>query len=85
MIVASGVAPRHWPPAPARIAEIAAYLELPGDAVTAKINEVFHLAPDTQQALLVFLQRIADIIAHILSERNKFYTKLHSIAELSKI
>jgi excisionase family DNA binding protein len=84
MLVASGVAPRQWPPDAARMAEITAYLELPADVVTAKIDEVFIVGLSEQQELLAFLQRIADIVAHIIMERNKLYSKLQSIAELSR-
>ena len=43
------------------------------------------LSREQQQQVLGYVQRIADIVAHIMNERNILFTKLHSIAELTRI
>ena len=41
--------------------------------------------PDEQKRVLAFVQRMADIVSHIIRERNQFYLTLQNIAELTKI
>jgi hypothetical protein len=37
------------------------------------------------QQVLGYVQRIADIVAHIMNERNVLFSKLRNIAELTRI
>ncbi len=50
-----------------------------------RIKDVFVLSHGEQHEVLAYIQRIADIIAHIITERNMLFAKLHHIAELTKI
>ena len=84
MVVAGGIAPPGWPPQEAQIQQIAANLELSPVLIRSHIHEVFDVGPADMPKLLAFVQRIADIIAHILTERSQLFTKLHDIAELTK-
>ena len=85
MLVAGGIAPQEWPPDERSIARIAEYLDVPMAKVQAHINDVFRLSPTDTQQVLTYVQRIADIMAHIMSERNQLFTKLQNIAELTRI
>ena len=64
---------------------IAAELDLPEATLAAHVDEVFTVSPAAQRELLTHVQRIADIVSHIIQERSTLYTKLHNIAELTKI
>lgn len=85
MLVVGGIAPETWPPDEDGIREIAEYLSLDTDDVGDRVNEVFVLDGERQERLLPFVQRIADIVAHIITERKQLFDKLESISELSRI
>lgn len=85
MLVVGGIAPRNWPPSPDQLARIASELDLPESMLQAHLDEVYTVSADGQRELLGHVQRIADIVSHIIMERSQFYTKLNSIAELTKI
>ena len=55
------------------------------ELVEAHIDEVHRLDAAEQKRVLAFVQRMADIVSHIIRERNQFYVTLQSIAELTKI
>ena len=85
MLVIGGIAPEQWPPRPEALKRIAAELDLPEATLAAHVDEVFTVSPAAQRELLTHVQRIADIVSHIIQERSTLYTKLHNIAELTKI
>lgn len=85
MLVAAGIAPQQWPPQEREIARIAELLDVPEARVLAHIDEVFRLSPTETQQVLNYVQRVADIMAHIMNERNQLFTKLANIAELTRI
>lgn len=83
MVIAGGIAPDGWPPPPDQVAAIAAVFDLPPEALTPHLHEVFHLSQARQTLVLSLLQRIADILAHSATERASLMEKLASIAELA--
>ena len=85
MVIAFGVAPQNWPPPPDVAAGLAASLALPADDLRAALDSVFTLTPAEQKKVLVTIQRIADILAHIGSERLSLLNRLASIAQLSTV
>lgn len=85
MLVVGGIAPAAWPPAAERLQRIAADLDLPLDLVQAHVNQVHRIDQAEQQRALAFVQRMADIVAHIIKERNQFYLTLQNIAQLTKL
>jgi len=85
MLVVGGIAPQQWPPDGARMERIATDLDLPLELVQAHIQQVHVIEPDDQKRVLAFVQRMADIVSHIIKERNQFYLTLQNIAELTKI
>ena len=85
MLIVGGIAPANWPPTDERKECIAADLGLPLDLIEAHLNDVHHLSANEQARVLTFVQRMADIVSHIIGERNQFHMKLMNIAELTKI
>ena len=85
MLVVGGFAPEQWPPDNAQVEQMAEQLGVDTPVLQRRIQDVFVLSPGEQQEVLDYIQRIADIIAHIITERNMLFAKLHHIAELTKI
>lgn len=85
MLVISGIAPASWPPTETEIARLSEYLDASEVEVHQAIVGAFVLSDMQKQQVLAYVQRIADIVAHIMNERNILFTKLRSIAELTKI
>ncbi len=85
MLVISGIAPTGWPPAETEIARLSEYLDAPEEAVRQAIASAFVLSETQKQQVLSYVQRIADIVAHIMNERDILFAKLRSIAELTRI
>lgn len=84
MLVVGGVAPDDWPPTDAGIAAIAADLALPPDLIHRHLHDVHRLSREEQARALQYVQRLADIFAHIANERSQLLSKLHRIAEISQ-
>ncbi len=82
MVIVGGIAPDDWPPPPDRVATTAAIFDLPPEALTPHLHEVFHLDQLQQNLVLSLVQRIADILAQLATERIGLMGKLESIAEL---
>lgn len=85
MLIAGGIAPAAWPPSPAARAALAEQLAIDRSLLDAHIDEVFYLDEPAQARVLGFVQRMADVVAHILSERQSLCTKLEEIAALTRI
>ncbi len=85
MLVVSGIAPEDWPPTATEVARLSEYLDASEQEVLQAIGGAFVLSDAQKQQVLGYVQRIADIVAHIMNERNVLFTKLRSIAELTKI
>ncbi len=85
MLVVSGIAPEGWPPDEAQLAQMAAHLDLDPALLLAHAHEVFTLDAGRRERVLGFVQRVADVVAHIITERQMLFAKLQNIAELSKV
>ncbi|MFN2199952.1 MAG: PocR ligand-binding domain-containing protein [Caldilineaceae bacterium] len=85
MVVLGCIAPKDWPPTLERLQDISVYLGVDPSLLEAQIEQVFYLDDNEQRRLLPFVQRIADVIAHIITERKQLFDKLESISELSRI
>jgi hypothetical protein len=85
MLVAGGVAPAEWPPSEAELDALAQQLEIDRSLLDRHIHEVFYLDEHEQARVLGFVQRMADVVAHILSERRLLFSKLEDIAALTRI
>jgi hypothetical protein len=85
MVIVFGVAPKDWPPTPEMTQELAASLKIPAGELSAVFERAFTLTPDQQKTVLVTIQRIADILAHIADERLTLLRRLSDIARLSAV
>jgi excisionase family DNA binding protein len=84
MVIVGGIAPGNWPPAPEAVRAIAAEFGVSPEALTPHLNEVFYLDEAERVKVLSFMQRIANIVAHIINERQTFMAKLETIASLTR-
>jgi len=85
MLVVGGIAPPAWPPSPTELGRMAESLDVTERELDGAMHKVFVLTNDQRQQVLGYVQRIADIIAHIMNERSVLFTKLHNIAELTRM
>ena len=67
MVIFGGVAPETWPPADEQIEQIALFLGIDRALLDTHIADVVRLDADQQRRMLDFVQRIADIVTHLLS------------------
>lgn len=70
MVLVGGVAPDDWPPSPAAIELMANELHIAPERIETYIDDVFEMDTDRRAEVLTFVQRIANIVSHILHERN---------------
>lgn len=85
MVVAAGIAPETWPPDECEIARLAEMLDVGEVVLRRTLDGVHECDAAGRKNLLVHVQRVADIIAHIINERNLLFTRLQHIADLSQI
>ncbi len=84
MVMVGGIAPANWPPTADQVRAIATEFGVKPDTLREHLSEVFYLDKAQQSLVLSTVQRIADIIAHIVNERNTLMGKLESIARLTR-
>lgn len=84
ILIAGGIAPQQWPPSERELARLAEYLDVDERTLRAHSAEVHRLDAAAQHNVVGYVQRVADIIAHIITERNLLFGRLQHIAELSK-
>jgi excisionase family DNA binding protein len=85
MVIVFGVAPANWPPALDLTQQTADMLDLPVEKLQDAFDSAVKLTPDEQKRVLVTVQRIADILAHIGDERLSLLVRLADIARLSTV
>lgn len=71
MVFAGGFAPEGWPPAAGRVAELAGQLRVDEERLAVHLTEVHYLDPARRAATLLLVQRVANIVSHIISERSR--------------
>lgn len=85
MVVLGGIAPDPWPPAADQLAQLADQFGLSVAEVAAHVEEVYRLDKAGQERVLQFVQRIADIFSHIVSDRSTLCGRLQAIASLTAL
>ena len=85
MVVVFGVAPPDWPPSVEAVQGLARTLQIEPARLGPAMEAVYTLGPAEQKKVLVTIQRIADILAHIGSERTALLGRLANIAQLSTV
>ncbi|MCX7852785.1 MAG: PocR ligand-binding domain-containing protein [Anaerolineae bacterium] len=85
MVVVGGIAPPDWPPSADDVARMAATLQLERSLLERHLDQVHRLSPQEQSKVLAYVQRIADIFAHIANERLILFERLQRIAEITQM
>ena len=68
MVFVGGFAPDGWPPAAEGVTALAGELRVSDERLAAHLTEVHHLDPARREATLALVQRVANIVSHIISE-----------------
>jgi excisionase family DNA binding protein len=84
MVIAGGVAPDAWPPAPSAVRAITTGLGVAEEVFADHADEVYHLAHAEQARLLGLLPRVALLVSQIADEAGAVAGKLSAIAELAE-
>lgn len=84
MVVMGGIAPEDWPPPPEEVRAIAERHRVAPEVLAAHLHEVYVLDATQRARVLVLVQRIANVIAHIANERVTLMDKLAAIAQLTR-
>jgi excisionase family DNA binding protein len=85
MVVIGGIAPKSWPPTDAQVSAMSRMFEVPESDIRAQLGDVYHLDRSAQEKALHFVQRVADIFAHMTNDRNTLCGKLQAIASLTTL
>lgn len=83
MVIAGCVAPENWPPENEKVTEIASELGTDQAVLILHLDKVYTLSSDQRVQVLKQLQRIANIIAHIVEERRSLVSRLEAISNLT--
>jgi len=83
MVVIGGIAPPNWPPTPEQVQTMATEFGVDPEILTTCLSDVFYLDETEQTRVLTFVQRIANIVAHIARERNTLIGNLETIANFA--
>lgn len=79
MIIAFGIAPGEWPPDTAATTELAQFLGVDPASLERAFQAVTRLSAAEQDRILTTLQHIADILAHIVTERSALLGQLAAL------
>jgi hypothetical protein len=85
ILVVGGIAPQVWPPLDHKVEAIAAELAVSPQLIYEHVDDVHRLSPARQADVLPFVQRIADVFAHVAAERLQLCDRLQRIAEISRL
>jgi len=85
MVAAGCVAPDVWPPTPDELSMMAAEFGVDEKKLTARLDDIFYLDRNQRTQVLDTMQRIANIMAHIVNERKSLVGRLAAIANLTAL
>lgn len=85
MVVAGCLAPEDWPPTKEEVEQIANDFGVASTLLIPRLREVYHLDEKQKSAVLTTVQKVANIVAHIVSERLDLVGRLDVIANLALI
>lgn len=85
MVVAGCVAPDEWPPSEEDVVQMATEFGVAPTLLKPRLHEVFQLDEDQKTAVLSSVQRVANIVAHIVDERQELVGRLDTIAGLALV
>ena len=70
MVFVGGIAPEKWPPPEKNVEAIAADLAIDPQILFDHIQDVYFLLPEQKACVLRLVQKIANVVSHILHECN---------------
>jgi len=85
MAIVGGIAPAEWPPDNDSIIKLADQLAVPEPTLRKAIEGVHRSDEEDMKRLLPFIQRIGDILEHIVAERVEIVDRMESITELTRL
>jgi len=85
MVVAGCVAPENWPPAVNEVVDLAAEFDMDPGKFSSYLDGAYRLDPYQKATVLDSVQKIANIVAHIVQERQMLVGKLDAISNLAKL
>jgi excisionase family DNA binding protein len=77
MVFVGGIAPEQWPPDPGKVQAIADAFGATPEILAPHLTDVFYLTEPEKARVLPFVQEMANIVAHIIAERNELMSKLN--------
>jgi excisionase family DNA binding protein len=85
MVVGGCVAPNAWPPTKAELLSMAENLDVEPELIEPHLSSVYFWSREDREMVLFHLQRMANIVAHIVNERKALVGRLEAIADLTTI
>jgi hypothetical protein len=85
MVVAGCVAPDHWPPPLTEITDLAAEFKMSPEQFAGYLGGAYRLDATQKATVLGSVQKIANIVTHIVKERQLLVGKLDAISNLVKL
>lgn len=85
MVVAGCIAPDVWPPTEDALGKVAAELGVQPDVLAGQLDQVYTLNEEQREMVLASVQRVANIVAHIVQERQGLLGRLDVIASLARM
>jgi excisionase family DNA binding protein len=85
MVVAGCIAPQDWPPTEQELNLMAAELNVEPGLFAGRLDQVYLLSEEERNKVLTSVQKVANIIAHIVQERLVLLDRLDGIAYLASL
>jgi excisionase family DNA binding protein len=85
MVVAGCVRPDQWPPSSVELQKMADEFGVSAELFEDHLEGVHTLDESQKRQVLTFVQRIANIVAHIVDERRHLTSRLNAIASLAQL
>lgn len=85
MVVSGCIAPQEWPPTEQELNLMAAELNVEPHILTGQLDQVYSLNVEERAKVLSSVQKVANIVAHIVQERLVLLNRLDGIANLARL
>ena len=85
MVVAGCIAPQEWPPSAAELEMMVAEFNVRPEVLAGRLDQVHCLNEEEQVRVLSSVQKVANIVAHIIQERLVLLGRLDGIANLARL
>lgn len=85
MVVAGCIAPETWPPSAEQLRQMADELDVAEDILAGRLDQVYQLNKQERAVVLSSVQKVANIVAHIVQERLVLLGRLDGIATLARM